>query len=171
MVKKIVLFGSESTGKTTLAESLASYYNTVWVPEFAREYLDNERITVVYEDVIPIAQGQLLAENSLLPKAHRFLFCDTNILETKVYAEAYFGKCPDWLLQEIDKRQYDFYLLTNIDLPWVPDALRDRPHQREAMHELFKNELLTRKLPVAEISGIAEERLLQAIEVLDNFFD
>ncbi len=170
MIKKIVLFGSESTGKTTLAQQLAIFYKTVWVPEFAREYLENERINVQYSDVIPIAKGQLMAEDRLIERANKLLICDTNILETKVYSDVYFGTSPEWLSDEIKNREYDFYLLTNIDVEWSPDPLRDKPHQRKEMHNLFKNELLSRQLPFAEISGLEEVRLKNAIFSIDKFF-
>jgi len=171
LIKKIVLFGSESTGKTTLAQQLAIFYKTVWVPEFAREYLENERINVHYSDVIPIAKGQLIAEDALIERANKFLICDTNILETKVYSDVYFGASPEWLLEEILKREYDLYLLTDIDVEWSPDPLRDKPHQRKEIHNFFKNELLNRKLPFAEISGLEEERLKSAIYSIEKFFD
>jgi HTH-type transcriptional regulator, transcriptional repressor of NAD biosynthesis genes len=168
-IKKIVLFGSESTGKSTLAAQLAEYYQTVWVPEFAREYLENEKMTTVYEDIIPIAQGQMRLEDEQMPFANKILFCDTDILETKVYSESYFNKTPDWLLQEIENRRYDFYLLTDIDLPWVADGLRDRPHRREEMHTLFLHELLYRRVPFVQISGTQNERLQKAIKAVDGF--
>ena len=170
MLKKIVLFGSESTGKTTLAQALAEHYHTVWVPEFARQYLDNERITVFFEDVMPIAYGQLELEYKIIPQANELLFCDTNILETKVYSEAYFSKIPPELEIEISKQHYDFYLLTNLDVPWTPDPIRDRPHLRNQMHELFRRELINRNLPFEEITGTGEQRLQHAIATLKKHF-
>ena len=95
---KVVLFGPESTGKTTLSEKLARHYNTVWVPEYAREYLqdkwNNERKTCESKDLLPIAEGQMRFENDLATKATDLLICDTDLLETKVYSEAYYlGYC------------------------------------------------------------------------------
>ena len=171
MIKKIVLFGSESTGKTTLAQQLAIHYKTVWVPEYAREYLENEKIEVQYADVVPIAKGQLSSEEAWIKRAWQYLICDTNILETKVYSEAYFGACPEWLLEEIKINKYDLYLLTNIDVAWEPDPMRDKPHEREKMHGLFKNELLERQLPFFEISGMEEARLKNAVYAIENYFE
>ncbi|HCD23050.1 MAG TPA: nicotinate-nucleotide adenylyltransferase, partial [Flavobacteriaceae bacterium] len=95
---KVVLFGPESTGKTTLSEQLARYYSTLWVPEYARQYLQDkwneERKTCEPQDLLPIAQGQIFLENKLSKKADRLLICDTDLLETKVYSEAYYlGYC------------------------------------------------------------------------------
>ena len=99
---KVVLFGPESTGKTTLSEQLARHYNTVWVAEYAREYLqtkwNNERRTCEPKDLLPIAEGQMKLENTLATMATDVLICDTDLLETKVYSEAYYiGHCDPTL--------------------------------------------------------------------------
>ena len=169
MIKKIVLFGSESTGKTTLVQQLAEHYNTVWVPEYSRIYQEEAKRPLDISDVIPIAKGQMKLEDLALEKANRLLICDTDILETKVYSQAYNGACPQWLLDMIPQRLADLYLLTDIDMPWEPDGIRDRPYNREEMHSLFKNELIKRKLIFAEISGNYTERLNRAIAVIDKF--
>ena len=111
---KIVLFGPESTGKTTLSKQLARYYNTVWAPEYARAYLqkkwNNERKTCEAEDLIPIAIGQMKIENKLVNKADKVLICDTDLLETKVYSEEYYGGFVDPLLDKAAKQNtYDLY--------------------------------------------------------------
>lgn len=129
---RVVLFGPESTGKTTLSKLLARHYNTVWVREFARNYLqnkwNNERKTCEHDDLIPIAIGQMNLENDLSKKADKVLICDTDLLETKVYSEEYYGGFVD---PELDNaalnNQYDLYLLTYIDAPWEEDDLRDSP--------------------------------------------
>lgn len=168
-IKKIVLFGSESTGKTTLAQQLAAHYQTVWVPEYSRLYQEIKGTSCDLSEVIPIAKGQLELESEAMEKANGLLICDTDILETKVYSEAYNKACPDWLIQQLETRLGDFYLLTNIDLPWEPDGIRDRPHDRAAMHRLFKKELIIRNLPFIEISGNQHERLQRAIRAIDEY--
>ena len=94
-IVKVVLFGPESSGKTTLSKLLARHYNTVWVPEYAREYLqnkwNNERKTCEISDMLPIAKGQMKSENELAIKADKILICDTDLLETKVYSEEFYG--------------------------------------------------------------------------------
>lgn len=171
MVKKIVLFGSESTGKTTLASQLAHYYHTVWLPEYARIYQQEKGRLLGITDVLPIVLGQQQLEKEALLKANRLLICDTDILETKVYSDAYNGACPQWVLDQIPHQLADLYLLTNIDLPWEPDGIRDRPNNREEMHHLFKNELLSRQVPFIEIEGSYLQRFKLAVEAIDKFID
>jgi NadR type nicotinamide-nucleotide adenylyltransferase len=168
MVKKVVLFGSESTGKTTLAAQLATCYHTVWVPEYSRIYQEEQQRLLTPADVIPIAKGQMQLEEKALPYANQFLICDTDILETKVYSEAYYGSCPTWLVERIPLRLADLYLLAEIDLPWEPDGIRDRPHSRVEMHNRFRNELLSRKLPFVTISGSFEDRLKKAVAAVNT---
>lgn len=169
MIQKIVLFGSESTGKTTLAQQLAAHYHTVWVPEYSRIYQERKATKLGISDVIPVAKGQIRLENKALLHANNVLICDTDILETKVYSLAYNGTCPQWLLDMIPQRLAHLYLLTQIDLPWEADGIRDRPDNREQMHAFFKHELIHQNLPFVEISGSYEQRLQQAIKAIDFF--
>lgn len=127
-IVKVVLFGPESSGKTTLSRHLARHYNTVWVAEYAREYLqnkwNNERKTCEKEDLLPIAVGQMKLENELVKKADKLLICDTDLLETKVYSEEFYGGFVDEQLNEAANRnEYDLYLLTYIDTPWEEDDI------------------------------------------------
>ncbi|CAL2059576.1 ATP-binding protein [Tenacibaculum sp. 190524A05c] len=170
---KVVLFGPESTGKTTLSRQLARHYNTVWAPEYAREYLqdkwNNERKTCEESDLIPIAIGQMDLENSLAKKADKLLICDTDLLETKVYSEEYYGGFVDPLLDEFAiKNTYDIYFLTYIDTPWEEDDLRDRPEQREEMFNAFKNALEKYNRPYILLKGDKETRLKKATQIIDD---
>ncbi len=172
-VIKVVLFGPESTGKTTLSNQLARHYNTVWTPEYAREYLqkkwNNERKTCENSDLIPIAIGQMKLENKLAKKADKLLICDTDLLETKVYSEEYYGGHVDSNLdQAAIENQYDLYLLTYIDTPWEADDLRDRPEQREVMFKAFENTLKKYKRPYILLKGQKERRLKVAIKAIDK---
>lgn len=169
---KVVLFGPESTGKTTLSSQLARHYNTVWAPEFARDYLqkkwNNERKTCEASDLIPIAEGQMKLENKLAKKADKVLICDTDLLETKVYSEEYYGGFVDPKLDEAAiKNSYDLYLLTYIDTPWEADDLRDRPELRLEMFNAFEKTLKTHKRPYILLKGDKEARLQKAIKVID----
>ena len=169
VIRKIVLFGPESTGKTTLAAQLAARYRTAWVPEFSRFYQEQKGAAPSLTDVLLIAEGQLRWEAEALPRANRLLICDTDILETKVYSEAYNGTVPPALLQWVTEHLGDFYLLADIDLPWVPDSIRDRPDARGEMYHRFRRELELRRLPFAAISGNSVDRLEMAIRAIDAF--
>jgi len=170
---KIVLFGPESTGKTTLSIQLAKHYNTVWVEEFARAYLqtvwNQERRTCEPKDIMPIAYGQMALENRLAKRADKVLICDTDLLETKVYSEEYYGGYVDPLLEKaaVDN-SYDLYLLTYIDTPWVEDDLRDRPEQRLEMFNAFKKALDDYNRPYILLKGDKETRLKAATEAIDK---
>lgn len=170
---KVVLFGPESTGKTTLSKQLARYYNTVWAPEYARNYLqkkwNNVRRTCEAEDLVPIAIGQMKLENTLVEKADRVLICDTDLLETKVYSEEYYGGFVDPILDKAAKKNtYDLYLLTFIDTPWEEDDLRDRPGLRREMFNAFENALKKYNRPYVLLEGNKETRLKIAVNAIDQ---
>lgn len=170
---KIVVFGPESTGKTSLAKSLAEYYDTEWVPEFAREYLqekyNNAGQICMPEDLLPIAEGQMKAENKLAKKAGKVLFCDTNLLETYVYGQAYYRNFENDILKTAaENSRYDLYFLTYIDVPWEADDLRDKPHEREEMFEQFENALKLRNLPYVILEGTLSERMKIAVKIVDD---
>ncbi|MDP5093262.1 MAG: ATP-binding protein [Polaribacter sp.] len=172
-IVKVVLFGPESSGKTTLSQQLARYYNTVWVPEFARDYLqekwNNERKTCEMSDFIPIAIGQMELENKLATKADKVLICDTDLLETKVYSEEFYDGFVDDKLEEAAlKNSYDLYLLTYIDTPWEKDDLRDRPEQRLEMFTAFENALIQHKRPYILLKGDKKTRLTLATEAINK---
>ena len=170
---KIVMFGPESTGKTTLAQALAAHYNTKWVPEYAREYLqekwNREQKTCEPKDLIPIAEGQICLENKLTKQANKILFCDTDLLETKVYSEAYYlGNCDPILEKYAVENTYNLYFLTYIDVPWEKDDLRDKPEEREEMFDYFKNTLDTYNKGYVLLKGDFESRMKTAINHLEK---
>lgn len=170
---KVVLYGPESTGKTTLARQLAEHYKTVWVPEYAREYLqdkwDRVQQTCAPEDLLPIAEGQMKLENSLSKKATGLLICDTDLLETKVYSEAYYlGYCDPILEKYALRNKYSLYLLTCIDTPWEKDDLRDKPDERERMFAYFRETLEQYHRNFVILKGSKEQRLAAAINHIDN---
>ena len=170
---KIVLFGPESTGKTTLSEDLSEHFNAPLVKEYMREYLqqvwDAEKRVCETKDIIPIAEGQIQAENRLAEEASDLLICDTDLLELKVYSEAYYnGYCDPQLLKHALNNHYDLYFLTYIDVPWTPDDLRDKPHDREGMFQRFQNALDQSNKPYFILKGDRETRLKIAIKKIDQ---
>lgn len=170
---KVVLFGPESTGKTTLAKQLAVHYNTKWVPEYAREYLqakwDREQKTCEPKDLLPIAAGQMQMENEFTKQANSLLFCDTDLLETKVYSEAYYlGSCDPLLEKYALENTYDLYLLTNIDVPWKKDDLRDKPDAREEMFSFFYDTLRKYHRNFRILNGTKKERFRKAVTYIEK---
>ncbi len=170
---KVVLFGPESTGKTTLSRHLARYYNSVWVPEYARTYLqnvwNNERRTCESKDLLPIAIGQMTLENSLAKKTDSVLVCDTDLLETKVYSEAYYsGTCNPILDEYAVENTYDLYFLSYIDVPWEEDDLRDKPNERNRMFKAFEDALIKYNRPYVLLKGSKKQRLEEAVKHIDK---
>ena len=173
---RVVLYGPESTGKTTLAKALADHYQTSWVPEFARSYLqekwDKQQAVCTLADLPIIAQGQLAAENTAIAQANRLIFCDTNILVTKVWSETHFeGYCAPELNTILAQTHYDLYLLTSIDVPWEKDDLRDRPNDRKQMFIYFKQQLEAYNFPFLVLEGSLEERIQKAVNTIEQLLD
>lgn len=173
--KRIVLFGPESTGKTTLAQQLAKHYKAPFVAEFMRTYLqekwDKSKKTSEPKDVLPIAQGQIALENEAVSQNRPIIFCDTNVLEIATYARYYFdGFCPSEIEKAIKSNHYDHYFLTYYDVPWEADDLRDRPHDRSALFCIFEHALQSRGLSYTLLKGNETLRLANAIKTIHNLF-
>ena len=172
---KIVLFGPESTGKSTLAEQLAAHYDTVFVPEYSRIYAERQMLqnqSLTKENVLEIANGQLELEEEFSQKANKILFCDTDLLETKVYSEMYYdGFCPPQLEDFANQKTCDLYLLTYIDMPWVADNIRDKPKDRQEQFNIFEATLKKYNKAYEIIKGNETERLENAIQIIDNLLN
>ena len=188
---KVAVIGPESTGKSTLCELLAQYYNTQWCPEFAREFLLTHGTDYSYDDLLYIAKGQLAMEDeytqslvgSSVSEVHssvqdselrtlntKLLFIDTEMYVMKVWCEFVFGKCHRWVLDQIIERKYDLYLLCNTDLPWVKDELREYPDlkTRDQLYHIYKDIMINQSTPWVDISGDYDERLQTAIKAVDQ---
>ncbi|MGJ8638894.1 MAG: AAA family ATPase [Opitutaceae bacterium] len=167
-MKRIVLTGAESTGKSTLATALSGYYGEPWSAEYVRSYVDSISRQLCADDLEPIAEGQLAIEDSALQKAKRFALHDTNIFSSIVYANHYFSTTIDWVNDRFLERDYTLYLLCMPDIPWVPDeGQREGPEVRQQLHEIFKQSLDRLQLPYVEISGNETERFGAAITAID----
>jgi NadR type nicotinamide-nucleotide adenylyltransferase len=169
-IRRIAILGAESTGKTTLARSLALRFHTVWVPEYAREYVSMHTGDYTADDIIRIAEHQVKEEDQLALQANRFLFTDTEFIIAKVWCEDVFSSSPEWLNAQVKEHRYDLYLLTSNDLPWVADPVRINPQRRDYFFNMYKRELEENKLTYEIISGRYEARLLNAINAVKKHF-
>ena len=172
---RVVIYGPESTGKTNLVKDLARHYNTVYVREFARDYLqkkwDEKGEVCSLEDLPIIINGQKTLEKKIVKKSKEIIFCDTNVVVTQIWSQTHFnGYCSPEILKAAKDSNYDFYLLTDIDVPWQEDNLRDRPNDREKMLSFFKEVLERYNFPYKFISGNIKTRLKACVKVIDNLF-
>jgi NadR type nicotinamide-nucleotide adenylyltransferase len=164
---KVAITGPESTGKSTLSEKLAAHYKTVWVPEYARTYIEALDRPYTLQDIEAIAKGQLSLEERLSQQAGDLLFVDTDLLVIKIWSEHAFGSCPDWVLQKLKQQDYNLYLLMGVDLPWEPDPQREHPHLRQFFYDWYKRELEALQVPYVEVSGQHASRLEGALRHVD----
>lgn len=171
MVRRIVILGPESTGKSTLCERLAAHYNTLWVPEFAREYLMKNGPHYTYDDLLAIARHQLELEDQVAASVHSpMLFVDTDMYVMKIWCEFVFNRCHQWILDRIVERKYFLYLLCNIDLPWAPDTLREYPElePRAKLFNIYKDNMINQPVPWKLISGDNDERFHAAVTAVNR---
>ncbi len=162
MKKKIAIVGPESTGKSTLSQALAQQFGAGWVPEYARQYLNELGREYHKDDLLSIAKGQLAMEDEACKK-HDLVFCDTNLLVIKIWSDYKYGECDAWITQKIQERKYDLHLLTFIDLPWQDDAQREHPHAREELFRIYENELKKLNIEYFIVKGKNDERQINAI--------
>jgi NadR type nicotinamide-nucleotide adenylyltransferase len=171
LLKKIVVIGPESTGKSSLCEALAAHFGTGWVPEYAREYLMEHGMDYSYPDLMTIARGQLALEDSHARNSRSLLFIDTDMYVMKVWSEYVFGRCDAWILDQVASRKYDGYLLCRTDLPWVRDDLREYPdlESRERLFHIYRDCMVNQSTPWAEVGGVGEDRIAAGIEAVERF--
>ncbi|HEY5088180.1 MAG TPA: ATP-binding protein [Gemmatimonadaceae bacterium] len=168
---RVVLTGSESTGKTAIACQLAEHYGAELAPEFVREFAVRKAAPIDFADTEQIARGQMALEDEHTTRATRLLIQDTDLLSTVVYGGHYYGQCAEWIKQAARYRRPNLYLLLEIDVPWVPDEVRDRETRREEMQQLFRAAVAASGSPYAVIQGGWEQRLQRAREAIDGLLD
>lgn len=174
-IKRVAVTGPESTGKSRLCKELALHYNTAYVPEYAREYIDGLQPDYTQNDILQIARGQLERENLMADKVERMqvrplLFCDTELIVNKIWSLHRFQDCHPWILENIKSKKYDLVLLCDVDLPWEPDPQREHPHLRRFFFDWYQRELVHYGFNYCIVSGQAHVRLQNAIEAVNNHF-
>ena len=167
---RISLTGPESTGKTSLAAELAAHYNTIWVPEFSRKYLDERGGFYTEDDLLVIARGQRKAERNLIEQANHFLFCDTDMFVMKIWAMQKYGHVPEKIEKWTREEAHDLYLLCYPDLQWESDPLRENPTGGIHFFQAFEEELQKVGVEYAIISGKGNDRSNCAIEAVEKRF-
>ena len=165
---KIAVVGPESTGKTELSKQLAEHYQTVWVPEVARTYLENLSRQYDYDDLGKIALQQLEAEEKLSKHAGELLICDTNLIVIKVWSDFKYGRTEPWIIEKIKEQDYLIHLLMDIDMPWQYDPLREHPHKRKELFDIYVQELKFFNIPFQIISGTGMKRMEHAVKAIDQ---
>jgi NadR type nicotinamide-nucleotide adenylyltransferase len=163
--KRVCVLGAESTGTTTLARDLAEHFKTAWVPEFGRLYNEGKIKSGSdwqTEEFVFIARRQNEMEDELAKSCNKILICDTDSFATTLWHERYMG----FISPEVDAtsagRNYDLYILTGDEIPFVKDEMRDGEHIRHAMHKRFEEELARRGKKFIIIRGSREKRLKDA---------
>lgn len=164
---RVVLTGSESTGKTTLANELARHYHAELVPEFVRSYAEQREGVITFNDHGPIARGQMALEDEVFANARGLVFLDTDVLSTVVYCDHYFGRCPDWIRATAIARRPDLYVLCDVDVPWVADGVRDRGDRRDEMQSLFRAAVAASGASFVEVHGDVAHRVATATTAID----
>ena len=167
-LKRVVLTGSESVGKTSLARELALHFDVECVPEFVREYAALKGAPLDFKDHGPIARGQIAIEDEYAARANKLLIQDTDLVSTVVYCDHYFGRCPQFIVDAARERRAHLYLLLDIDVAWVPDGIRDRGDRRDEMHALFASRLAELGMSTENISGGFPARFEAAVRAVES---
>lgn len=167
--KIIAITGAESTGKTTLTEKLASYFNSPFIPEIAREYVENLDRKYTYNDVEEIGKIQVELFNNLVKSGSEFIFIDTWLIITKIWFEFVYNRVPEWLISELIKNRIDLFLVCDIDLPWEYDPVRENGGEnRKILQNKYIENIRKFGFNYEIVSGFGDERFKNALRFLEQ---
>lgn len=167
--KIIVITGAESTGKTTLTEQLAKHFNVPFIPEIAREYVENLNGKYTFQDAETIAKMQIEQFNRAITSNSSVIFLDTWLIVTKIWFEFVYNRIPDWLIPEIEKTRIDLFLVCDIDLHWIYDPVRENGGEnRKILHNKYINEINNFNFNYKIVQGSDDERFKNAIRFLSE---
>jgi NadR type nicotinamide-nucleotide adenylyltransferase len=167
--KIIVITGAESTGKSTLTEKLANYFNVPFIPEIAREYVENLKYKYDYNDVENIAKIQIEQLKKLENSDAEYIFLDTWLIVTKIWFEFVYDKYPVWLISEIIKTNINLFLVCDIDLPWIADPVRENGGEnRKILQNKYIENIKTFNFNYKIVSGLDEERFNNALKFISE---
>ena len=162
-MKRVVITGPESTGKSTLARQLAEHFNCIWVEEYARTYIDELDRPYIETDLLRIAKGQIKAEEKVLQADIPHLICDTDLLTIEIWSDIRFGRCDPWITEQIKTRAYDLYFLCGTDIPWEYDPQRESKEDRWFLYEVYRERLIALGKRFVELKGNEQERFMKAL--------
>jgi nicotinamide riboside kinase len=163
---KIAITGPESCGKTTLCRQLSKETNSMWIPEFARTYLNKQGGVYQRSDLDAIALVQFALWEKLAKG--KLVFFDTDMTVMKVWSDFKFGASSRVIIEQYEAQTFDHYFLCAPDIPWEEDHLREHPHQREELFKLYAIELQKMGRPFTIVNGNELERLSVCKQILHS---
>ncbi len=172
-IRKVAVTGPESTGKSKLCRDLVHHYKGLFVPEHARAYIDQLERPYRQDDILEIARGQLTIEEKVVEQAGKMqektlVFCDTELIVTKIWSLHKYGVCDPWILSQIHDNYYDLFLLCDVDLPWEPDPQREHPELRSYFFDWYRRELERYNFRYEVVNGEGAKRLKNAVCIIDS---
>jgi NadR type nicotinamide-nucleotide adenylyltransferase len=168
-IKRIVITGPESTGKTTLTKQLGRHYHTVFVTEYARDYVEQLKRAYNYQDVLHIAEKQRKQFHAVYPSANEYIFFDTYLIITKIWFIELYDQYPVWIDEELAANKAELYLLCDTDLPWIADNVRENSGEaRKRLFERYRNELERFNCHFRIVMGNGADRFQNALSFIDE---
>lgn len=167
--RKVVLLGTESTGKSTMAEKLAADFKQPLLREAGRDLIPDSS-DFRLEDLYRVVEAhQALLEAALAPLP-ALLIMDTDLHITQSYAQFSFGQYLYLPEHYYATQQADLYLYLRMDVPFVQDGSRMPEADRAALEAQHRETIAHYQLPIVEIYGSWEARWEQALAAIEKLY-